>query len=277
MKLSKQTALRISMITALAVTSANAAFTVNDGDLILGVQAVSGTGSDKNLFFNLGSATAFRDAPSQGVIGNISTSLSLAYGATWYSRSDIWFGVYGNLNANPNSGIGSRPAVDGDPSRTTYASTPADIVGAGQLVAAGTFSSAALGSMNTKYSGLETAIQNLTAGADGAAIMDQALNPVEWNNSWTRWNPTPGAAFEIFTGGIQQNLGKPTGTTWVDLQRIVSTNDGASPAGIVGGGQYVGSFGISSDGTITAVPEPATAVLFLGAATLAFRRRRRHA
>jgi hypothetical protein len=262
------------MVVAMATTNANAAFTFTDGDLLLGVQATSGTGANQNLFFNLGPATGFRDNPAQGAIGNISTSLSNAFGANWYSRGDVFFGVFGNLNFQPNTGIGNRPAVDGDPSRTIYASAPASIVMAGQLVAAGTYSSSALGSMGGNFAGLENVVTNLLAQADGAAIMDQDLNPVEWNNSWSKWNPTPGAAFNVFTGGIQQNFGKDGDVTYVDIQRILSTDVGADPAGVIGGGQYIGSIGISSDGTILAIPEPSTALLVLGAAAVAFRRRR---
>lgn len=274
MKIPNHSALLLGMISAIAVTSANAAFTFTNGDMILGVQATSGTGANKNVFFNLGQGTAFRDAGPghNSVLGNISTSLASAFGPTWYSRSDVWFGVFGNLNQNPPSGIGSRPAVDGDPSRTVYASTPASIVGAGQLASG--YTSAALGVMSGNFSGLESILPVLNTEVDGAAILFEVDNPVEWNNSWTKWNPTPGAAFQTFTGGIQQNFGKAGDRTVVDIQRILATTVGADPTGTVGVGAYMGSIAISSDGIITAVPEPSTALLVLGAAAVAFRRRR---
>lgn len=275
MKLPTHTALLSGMLAVMAATSANAAFSFTNGDIILGVQAISGDGATKNVFFNLGQTTAFRDnGTTLGNLGNISTSLTSAFGANWYSRDTVYFGVFGNLNQQPTTGIGSRTPVDGDPSRTVYSSTPTNIVGAGQLVAAGTYGSSALGAGAGNFSGLESILPGLTTQSDGAAILVQGDSPVEWNNSWTQWNPTPGAAFQVFTGGIQQNFGKAGGTTLVDIQRIVATNTGASPTGIVGGGQYVGSIGISSDGNISAIPEPSSALLVLGAAAIAFRRRR---
>jgi hypothetical protein len=66
--------------TALTASTAMAAsFTYNDGDLILGFQASGGTGSGKNVFFNLGSAVALRNGTSMGIKGNINSTLESAY------------------------------------------------------------------------------------------------------------------------------------------------------------------------------------------------------
>lgn len=269
----------LGMGTALAATSAMGAFTFTNGDLILGFQATGGTGATKNVFVNLGSGVSHRDNPgnagSPTVLGNISTTLSSVYGANWYSRTDLWFGVIGNLNQQPTSGIGSRTPVDGDPSRTFYISTPTVNVAEGQLRAAGTFSSASLGAAGTNLSGMEAMLVGLNTEADGAAILDQSTQPVEWANGWSAWNPTPGAAFEIFTGGIQQNFGKTGDETLVDLQRILATSTGASPAGVVGGGTYETTFAIGSNGAISSIPEPSSSLLALAAGmVISFRRRR---
>jgi hypothetical protein len=268
------------------------AFTFTNGDLILGFQATSGQGANQNVFFNLGAGTYHRDNPGhalgdptsgnnpfgttgQTTIGNIGATLTLVYGAGWYTRSDLWFGVVGNLNQQPNSGVGSRAAVDGDPSRTFYVSTPAATIAEGVLYAQGTFTPSSLGIGGGNLSGLEGILPGLNTEADGAAILSQATQPVEWNNSWSVWNPTPGAAFGVFTGGIQQNFGKSEDTTLVDLQRILSTNTGANPAGVIGGGTYETTFGISSNGNVFAIPEPSTGLLsILAGAGLVFRRRR---
>ncbi|MEY3896649.1 MAG: hypothetical protein RLZZ214_2169 [Verrucomicrobiota bacterium] len=226
-------------------------FAFTDGDLILGVQAASGTGSTKNVFFNLGPGTALRDNASQGFKGNIGATLTTVFGASWYSRSDVYFGVIANLKGNPNTGIGSAGAVNGDPSRTFYVSTAADSAGQGTLYAATTFPPASLGSAATNFSGMETMVVLLTAEADGSAILDQGTRPVEWNNGWKFWNPTPGAAFTNFTGGIQNNFGKVTPSTYVDIQRVLSTNTGAIPTGVVGGGTYEATIAISNAGAVT--------------------------
>lgn len=258
----------------MAASSAMGAFTFANGDLIMGFQATGGQGSTQNVFFNLGDGMNYRDNPNVGAIGNISTTLTSVYGANWYERSDVWFGVIGNLNQQPASGIGSRVPVDGDPSRTFYLSTSTSTVGSGLLYSAAAYSSSALGTAGNALAGLEGFLPGLTVQLDGAAILDKDAQPVEWNNSWTKWNPTPGAAFSSFTGGIQQNFGKVGDETYVDLQRVVSTNVGASPAGVIGGGTYETTFAIASDGSISAIPEPSAALLG-GLGLLALLRRRR--
>lgn len=261
----------------MAASSAMGAFTFTNGDLILGFQATSGQGATQNVFFNLGAGTAARDNASIGSLGNISTTLSSVFGANWYSRSDVYFGVIGNLRGNPNSGFQSAPAVAGDPSRTFYLSTPTVDVGEGTLIAASAYPSSALGSAATNLTGTETMIVGLTTEVDGAAILNQAAQPVEWANGWTAWNPTPGASFGVFTGGIQQNFGKAEAYTSVDLQRVLSTNTGATPTGVVGGGTYETTFRIGSDGSISAIPEPSSSLLAVVAGTALIFRRRRNA
>jgi hypothetical protein len=292
MKSTRHTWLSCACAAVLTVPSAMGAFTFTNGDLILGFQATSGQGASQNVFFNLGAGTYHRDNPGhafgdatsgnnpfgttgQTAIGNVGATLTLVYGASWYTRTDLWFGVVGNLNQQPNTGVGSRPAVNGDPSRTFYLSTPAATVADGVLYAPGTFTSGALGIGGGNLSGLEGVLPGLTTQGDGAAILSQSTQPVEWNNSWSTWNPTPGAAFGVFTGGIQQNFGKSEDTTFVDLQRVLSTNTNASPTGVIGGGTYETTFGISSNGNVFAIPEPSAGILtILAGAGLVFRRRR---
>lgn len=248
-------------------------FTYTDGNLILGFQATSGQGTSQNVFFNLGKATDFRDNGSRGTLGNIGTTLSNTYGADWYTRTDLWFGVIGNLNAQPTSGIGSRSPVDGDPSRTFYLSRPATAPGLALLIPAGTYAPDPLGSAGNALRGLEQVLTptsdgtgwNLTSSiaaergifreSDGAGVLSLAIaeHATAWNNSWSKWNPTPGAAFSIFTGGIQQNFGKGGAATYVDVQRVLATNTGASPTGVVGGGTYETTISISPGGVISAV------------------------
>jgi hypothetical protein len=261
---------------AVAAQTASAAFTFTNGDLILGFQATAGTGSTQNVFFNLGSPIAYRDGTNPGGnIGNISTTLSTVYGANWYSRTDLYFGVIGNLNTGSPTGSFSTGPVNGDPSRTFYLSLAAATTGSGSLYAAGTFNSNGLGTAGTILGGMETMLPGLTTEGDFAAILNQATQPVQWNNGWTVRNPTPGAAFGIFTGGIQQNFGKATDSTYVDLQRVISTNNGLDAVqGIIGGGTYETTFAIGSNGSISAIPEPSTALLG-GLGVLALLRRRR--
>jgi hypothetical protein len=168
----------------------------------------------------------------------------------------------GNLNNAPPDGIFGEPPVAGDPSRTFYISVPADAPKQAALTPAGTYPSAALGSAGTKLGGMEEMLvgtqanAGLTAEADQSAVLDQTEQPVQWANGWSSWNPVPGAAFDVFTGGIVQNFGKTTPATYVDIQRILATNSGAAPTGVVGGGTYVTSVAISRNGAISAQTTP---------------------
>ena len=254
--ISKHLLLACSLLVGTATLNA-APFVFNNGDLIVGFQAISGTGSTKNIFFNLGAATTIRDNPDPGVMGTIGTTLTATFGANWYSRSDLYFGVIGNLRGNANTGFGSAPAVDGDPSRTFYLSTATESPSAGTLIPAATYPGASLGAASTNLSGMEDILINLTAEANDSAVLDQTTQSVEWSNGWSFWNPTPGAAFGIFTGGIQQNFGKGTPTTAVDIQRVLSTNTGAVPTGEIGGGTYVTTVSVNSNGRISVNTPPA--------------------
>lgn len=267
----------LGSITCMVSSARAELFTHTDGNLILAFQATGGQGSQQNVFYDLGPAINFRDNGNQGVLANLGASLSNAYGSDWYTRTDLFFGVIGNLNYQPNSGLGSRPVVDGDPSRTVYSSLPTAAPGGALLYPAGAYSSNNLGSVGSNLAGLEAVLRpeynpvvattgwiendpdvlkrGLEKAADGAGVLNQALSQhtTAWDNSWTKWNPTPGAAFQFFTGGVQQNFGKGTSSTYVDIQRILSTNTGASPTGVVGGGTYETTIAISSTGAVSAI------------------------
>lgn len=239
-----------SIVAATAGLAAAAPFVFNNGDVVLGFQATGGTGSDKNVFFRIGAGTALRDGTISGTLGNINTTLTATFGANWYNRSDLYCGAFGNLDIlNPTGSFGE-PPVNGDPSRTVYLTKAAPYPRGGEFVSAGTFTSGSLGSAGNNFAGMETIVVLLDAEADTSAVLSQPAKPVEWSNGWTTWNPVPGAAFGTINGGIQQNFGKTTSETYLDLQRILPTNTGASPTGTVGGGDYVATIYIGNDGTI---------------------------
>ncbi len=223
-------------------------FVFDNGDVILGFQATDGQGATQNIFFNLGKTTALRDNPGGGVVADLGPALAQVFGNDWFDRSNIHFGVYGNLNYQAISGIGSKAAVDGDPSRTTYVSARTDTPG--NAIKWTGYVSSGLGTAGLNFSGLEGILTVLPVGPGGVGILDQVENPVEWNNSWTAWNPTPGAAFGIFAGGIQNHFGQEVNEVYVDIQRILATNTGAAPTGTVGTGDYIATLGISSSGQV---------------------------
>ena len=232
-----------------------APFAFTNGDLILGFQATDGQGTNTNVFFNLGPAINHRNNGNLGLLGNIDTTLRSVYGNLWYSRQDVYFGVFGNLNFGQNSGIGSQGPVNGDPSRTVYVSQAAAAPGQSLLWTG--YIPNALGSAGNTFNGMEQMVVILTANADNSATLDQTTQPSEWANGWTTYNPTPGGAFGIFNGGIQQNFGKGGSGTHLDVQRILAYTAGAAPSGTVGTGTYETTVTIGSNGSITAQSAPA--------------------
>jgi hypothetical protein len=229
----------------LGATAATAApWPPAKGDLILGVQAKNGTGSTTNVFFNLGPATTLRDTPNPTTaFGNIKTELEAAFGADWATRADLHFGIIANRSNAPASGLGSVPDVLGDPSRTIYASKG---TGSPNATLPWSFTTSALGVAATAQVGFIEAIDDVVANGNQVATLSQGSFPVQWNNSWTEWNPVPGGAFSIFDGGIQRQFAAVEGVSRVkmlDLFRIPGTG---------GAGTYVTSVLLSDDGQVTA-------------------------
>ncbi|MEO5913114.1 MAG: hypothetical protein ABIS50_02700 [Luteolibacter sp.] len=242
-----------ALLIASAASSFAAPFAFQNGDLILGFQAIAGTGASQNVFVDLGSAVSLRDNGNAGQLANIGTTLTTVFGSNWYSRTDLYFGVIGNLNfGRETAGFGYQAPVNGDPSRTIYISQPAVSAGSAQIIPAAAYSTNALGVAGNNLAGMENMLVTLTAQANGSAILDQTSQSIEWQNGWTTWNPSSGAAFNTFDGGIQQNFGKAGSATYVDIQRVLPSNTGAVPAGVAGGGTYESTISISSTGVITA-------------------------
>jgi uncharacterized repeat protein (TIGR02543 family) len=236
---------------ALSLTAASAApwGPPAKGDLILGVQATGGTGATTNVLFNMGPAHALRDNPSPGILVNLNAELVAAFGDGWASRTDLFFGVFANRSNATPSGLGSVAPENGDPARTIYASKGTALAGASTPWSG--FSVSSLGLAATSHAGQIEAIDDITANGNNVATLEQGVNPVQWNNGWSRWNPVPGAAFSIFTGGIQSQINATAAI--VDLHRIVSTS---------GTGSYVTSITLAADGNVSATAAGAPATYF---------------
>ncbi len=226
---------------ALAATAATAApWPPVPGDLILGVRATGGTGATKNVFFNLGPAHALRTNPSPtGTLVNLDAELIAAFGAGWNARTDLHFGVFANRSNATPTGIGSALPENGDPARTIYTSKGVTTAGTGTPWSG--FSVSSLGLAATAHQGQIAAIDNIAANSNNVMTLVQATNPVEWANSWSQYNPVPGAAYSIFSGGIQAKLNATA--AHVDVFRIV---------GSTGNGSYVTTVSLAGNGAVTA-------------------------
>ena len=114
----------ILMVSPLAQTATDDAYGTND--LLLFVQNPAGnTGTDKVVYFSLGSTyNVFREAatPTSGnfsstiSLGNIGGNLTLTFGADWINlASSIYFGAAGQ---NGNTSALSTTITNGDLART---------------------------------------------------------------------------------------------------------------------------------------------------------------
>jgi uncharacterized repeat protein (TIGR02543 family) len=217
---------------ALGATAATAApWPPAKGDLILGVRATAGTGATTNVFYNLGPATTLRDTPNPAspLLVNLDAELKASFGNDWATRSDLYFGVIANKSQNPPlPALGGEGPVNGDPARTIYTTKGTGV--ANSSIAWSDFSVSALGIAANDHAGLFLAFSGVTANGNNVLTLTQGANPVQWNNSWSVYNPVPGGAFSIFSGGIQRQFAATPGVSQVkmlDLYRVPSdTGDG---------------------------------------------------
>lgn len=256
------------------------------GDLVLGFQLRSGTGSDQTVLINLGNAaTAFRDATADFTnIANVGTILNNTFGIgagnslQWYENPNLYFGLIGVWsNANPSTTL-----LNGDPERTIYVSKSRAGVG----IEGQKNSTLANISSNTTMNNASNSIMSLQAQFEAATGL-QATFATSEANTWEDYNPFSGVnqatAFSSFTGGIQQAFGTGSFGSFsvgavegaLDLYRIQAVNDlpgQYGEGGAIRAGEYQGSIVIAQDGSVSflnAVPEPSSYVL-LGIGLLAF-------
>lgn len=260
---------------ALLSSSAMAAWTFNDADLIIGFQAAGGTGATTNLFYNVGNSYDFANGTGNyGLLGNINDDLVATYGSGWSNRTDLYFGAIANLS---NLAATIVPAVPGesDAGRVVYVSAATTTVGGSNLRNA--LANSSLGTTATNYGGMKTNVlfgATETVNNDGVISLNQSSSPTAWNNSWTVRNPgLAGTAFGTLTGGIQQSFGKAGLENIIDIQRIgqSNTSGGATPYFT----EIVGSIVIGDDGSISAIPETSSSILSIMIGSAAVLRRRR--
>lgn len=277
--ISRKVFARASLIASLPLAAATLAVgqstVFSPGDLLVGFQAIGGQGSSTTFVYNIGYSVDFRNNPNQGQVANLGSHLSNIYGADWFTRSDLRWGVVGvRDNRNPEPPLGAvPPVIDGDPSATIYISrvtpgvaqsTPfSGLVRAGLVSAAGQIRG--FQDLGTAAQG-SFAFQTALPGTDGlGATVDAGLL-----NAWDNYNPVVGASFDIFVGGIEGSFGTGGEFAYLDLYRLLASTNGADPMGVVGVGSWVTTFAMDSSGNISAIPEPRVYALVAGIFGLAF-------
>ena len=257
--------------------SAQTALSYNTGDLFLGIRATGGTGSTKDLLIDLGSAATYRDATAVMTLslGNLSQDLADTFGASWNTRSDLVWGVFGAVGTT---------ALNGDVAKTLYVSKSVDggsaYVGGGVQAtawnssggtAAGTITGRmiAVGQAYAKTAG----VTNLSTANSSVTLVQNLATDVANNiypdvNNYTQYATGPtGISFGYYNPTIEAQLGIN-----LDVFRMPVTY-GAS-------GIFEGNFSMANDATVSfvpeGVPEPSSiAFLGMGAALLWSGRRQR--
>jgi hypothetical protein len=281
MKLSTLKSLSLALVAGTALTAITPAQAQNSnfalGDIVMGFRATGGTGSDTLVYVALGGATTFRDTTGNFLnIRNVGSTLTATYGASWFDRTDLFFGAVG---VRSNASVGA--AVAGDPTRTIYATRERSAVGNIGSSASTPWFISSSGGMSFGSSDVLALSQrfNQDFTTSVATVLTSSTN------NWSTF--TVGTTdFRAFNGGVESAFDAnafgsfgAAGTVEgaVDLYRILATTTGANPTGTLRTGSYEGTFTINSGGDISfvAVPEPASiAFLTLAAiAVIAIRRR----
>jgi len=277
---------KTSLIALAGMVSANIAHAVlvnhDAGDLIVAFTASGGLGSGKTYLVSLNPAYQYRDAFAPIVsITNIGTDLVDAYGASWFDRTDLNWGLIGVRKI-------SGGAENGDPNRTVYVSmarpsvatesSPISGLTGGDVSSVG----ADVNSVQLTFAATDIPVY-VGANPNGAVVLTSATNSIDefvpptTINSFTS---IPGSIMQSFAAGSYGNFGGSIGAVEgaLDLQRLLRSTTGASPTGTIGTGSFEGTIVINSSGAISfnAVPEPSTiGLLGIGLVALAMRRRSR--
>lgn len=237
---------------ALSATSAQAApLTYNLGDLLLGFRQGS-AGATTDYVINIGQYSSYIGAPTGPLplaIGSIGTDLTALYGASWTTRSDLFWGVVGYENTTKTN--------------TLYASKAESPIGTipGTPKAPGS-NSAQAGAANAFQSvGGAYALNDSLTGSGGAASNSAGLRQLTSDaNSWASQlggtQSFTGNSFSYFPTGIEGNFGAGTAGTALDLYQIIRTGTGPATAANNLGYFQISNSGVVSFGTPSPSPVP---------------------
>ncbi len=264
------------IITALLVLAGGAigvhagAGTVTSGlnDIIVGFYATGGTGATTNLEVDLGNASQFYGVGGTLTLAGLNSDLSSTYGATWNTRTDLFWGVAGTTGSATGTTIGGNAIA----AKTLWAGSAQLTLGSGSTPwnKAGAFAQQA--PANT----IATLYANASGSLNGAAALTDNAHGALINNtlagSWTKQEGTSAAAFNYFNPkGSFDNSTNIAGGSFAATD-LYELQPGSGP------GSYLGTFALSSGGNLTyggslgaaTIPEPSTYAAIFGAMTLGF-------
>ena len=256
MKPNLKNPLRVAIaVTAFALGGITAqAQVLNDwvsNDLLIGFRASGGTGSSDSYLINIGQGSLYNTnkAGSTLSLGGIGTDLASKYGNGWYTRNDLYWGVFGTTTGNPPTLYSSVARTDSNVQSTP----PPDVLNGSVRTATKT----EITSVTTGFNLLSP-----TANSTNAAFQPNSGDASSYNYQVTRDGTDFGSVSRW--DNIQGNLNQ--------ILDLYSQNNN--------GTFWRGGFSIDNTGSIafnpTIVPEPSTyALLGTGAVLLgaAYRRK----
>jgi len=248
------TALLAALGTAI---TARAQVSANMSDLVLGFRATGGQGQNVNLEVNLGSAGQFigQSSGTTLLLSRLSAvDLSATYGANWATRTDLVWGIVGTagrISGGPN----------GAPVATVWATRAEDTVG----TQSAPWTPGSIGAQFNASSQIEALLAGAPGSLNGASATANSTSSATINatlaGSYTYQDSFQvGTSFSFFNPTIN-NAAKPASGTYT-VSDLYELRPGASAA------SYVGSFGLSTSGTLTFSTTPATFTGASGAPTI---------
>jgi hypothetical protein len=256
MKPNLKNPLRVAIaVTAFALGGITAqAQVLNDwvsNDLLIGFRASGGTGTSDSYLVNIGTAANYNTNKTSFTLslGNVGSDLAAKYGSDWYTRSDLFWGIFGTTTTTAPTLYSSVARTDSNVQSTP----PPDVLNAPTRNATKTDITSVTSAFN---------LLSPTANSTNAAFQPNAADASSYNyqvtqsgtdfGSVSRWDNIQGNLNQILDLYGQNN----SGTFWR------------------------GGFSLNNAGLIafnpTIVPEPSTyALLGIGAVLLgaAYRRK----
>jgi len=237
----------LSLVAAFAAAAVSAQAQASNSDLILGFKQSTGTGNATSLEIDLGNTFATTTAVAAGTydLGNISSLISSTYGASWATSSTLTYGVVGDT-------------VDSNLINTVWATskwtTTTGTLGVQNSTTFGTVSDSNLGTTGSKVQKVyQSQFAVDSTGFNNAVVTATA------QSGWKTNDP-----FNFTTAKLDNAVTNKA----TDL--YVISSDGNS-----GTADFLGTFNLSSAGELTftvtsAIPEPSTYAMILGALTIGF-------
>ena len=271
----------LAVLAGAVMSATNAsALSYSAGDLLLGFR--SGGSETYSYIVDIGNNSSFRSSDGSAftgsafnlTIGGVTTGalgadLTAAFGASWNTRTDLYWGVVGAVGT----------VVAPDKAQTVYISSATATAGG---------SAALANAAQATQSPWRASIAG--AGGQYANTTPAALNPpnsapsnsvglFQANADTSSWASKLGGSGQNFASGNAFSTGKTIeasvggSSNKLDLWRLAPTTGAGTAADI-----NLGTFSINSAGTVSysAVPEPSTWALMglgLGAVVFAVRRR----